>query len=64
MVEDGLTLSEGERGRALNQARGSTGGDGVKNVTRALLAEDLDLLYLKYSAHGFASFISFKLPAT
>lgn len=62
MVEDGLTLSEGERGRALNQARGSMGGDGVKNVTRALLAEDL--LYSKYSAHGFASFISFKLPAT
>ena len=62
VVEDGLTLSKGERGRALNQARGSTSGDGVKNVIRALLVEDL--VYSKYSAHGFASFISFKLPAT
>ena len=48
-------------GRALNQAKASMGGYGVKNVIRVLFVEDL--VYLKYSAHGFASFISFKLPA-
>ena len=56
-----VELGKSERGRALNQAKGSMGGYGVKNVIRVLFVEDL--VYLKYSAHGFASFISFKLPA-
>ena len=52
----------GERGGALSQGRGSVDGYGVKDVIIALFVEDL--LYLKHCAHGFASFISFKLPTT